>query len=210
MVVHNGPLLREAPMNVRALDENGKPVDWWFIYKVPRLSKSPGANAAKLESATGYEYVYYDPKSGDLKASGFRIDRNEGALNHTLDSVFKKPAATTGWILYNDEMPLEADRRDDGNLGHSKGVIAFDTKSKTGFWLLHSWPKYADPGAKGMPVPTYGQTYLCISLDLETAASLAAQMVNHQEAQVYLPHLPATLPKASDLYRLTQRIDPNT
>ena len=43
-------------MNVSALDESGRPVDWWFIYKVPQLSA--GANN---DSASGYEYVYYDP-----------------------------------------------------------------------------------------------------------------------------------------------------
>ena len=196
-------------MRVCALDEKGKPVDWWFIYKVPKLSQAPAAAGKKTVSATGYEYAYYDPRTGTLSASDFRIDKGQGALNATLDAVFRKPAATTGWILYNDEMPADADRRDDGNLGHSKGVIAFDIKSKTAFWLLHSWPKYADPSAKGVPVPTYGQTYLCISIDLDTAAKLAAQMVNHQEPQVYLPHMPAALPKSSDLYRLTQRIDPN-
>ena len=196
-------------MKVCALDERGKAVDWWFMYKVPKLSQAPTAKGTKATDATGYEYAYFDPKAETLQASDFRIDRNEGALNHTLASVFSKPAATTGWILYNDEMPADADRRDDGNLGHSKGVIAFDVKTRTGFWLLHSWPKYADPGAKAAPVPTYGQTYLCISIDLDTAAQLALQMVNHQEPQVYLPHVPSTLPKSNDLYRLTQRIDPN-
>ena len=43
-------------MEISALDESGEPVDWWFIYKVPQLSA--GANGT--ESATGYEYVYYD------------------------------------------------------------------------------------------------------------------------------------------------------
>lgn len=43
-------------MKVSALDESGKPVDWWFIYKVPQLSSGSGTS----DKATGYEYIYYD------------------------------------------------------------------------------------------------------------------------------------------------------
>ena len=32
------------------------------------------------------------------------------------------------------------------------------------------------PGATGMPTPIYGQTFLCLSLALATAESIAAQM----------------------------------
>jgi deoxyribonuclease-2 len=39
-------------MQISVLDENGGPVDWWFLYKVPKLTK-----AADSVSATGYEYV---------------------------------------------------------------------------------------------------------------------------------------------------------
>jgi deoxyribonuclease-2 len=47
--------LKNKIMKVSALDENGKPVDWWFMYKVPQLSAGAGT-----DNATGYEYVYYD------------------------------------------------------------------------------------------------------------------------------------------------------
>ena len=42
-------------MTISALDESGKAVDWWFIYKVPKLTQD-----ADSDSATGYEYVYFD------------------------------------------------------------------------------------------------------------------------------------------------------
>jgi deoxyribonuclease-2 len=193
-------------VKVSALDENGKAVDWWFIYKVPQLSK--GSNN---DQTSGYEYAYYDSAIDQLpdkmkrkvEISPNRIDKGVGALNLTLDSVFNKPAATTGWILYNDEMPEVAKLRDDGNLGHTKGVIAFDTATKTGYWLLHSWPKFAEPAAKADPTPKYGQTYLCISLDLATASKIAALMATHQEPQTYLPR-PGNLPKTDPLFLLTQ------
>jgi deoxyribonuclease II len=191
-------------MNISALDENGKTVDWWFAYKTPKLAKD--ANSA---SATGYEYIYYDPNIGKVVKSPYLLTSGRGALDLTLKSVFGKPAATTGWILYNDEMPAGAKRTDAGNLGHTKGVIAFDSASKTAFWLLHSWPQFADPQATTMPTPIYGQTFLCLSLDLATANKIADQMANHQEPQVYLQRVPASLDKNDPLYRLTQTLQPN-
>jgi deoxyribonuclease-2 len=192
-------------MILSPLDENGKPVDWWFLYKVPKLTKGPNS-----DSATGYEYVYYDRKIGKILRSQNQLTDDTGALKLTLNSVFATPDVTTGWILYNDEMPASANRKDNGALGHTKGVIAFDMASKTAFWLLHSWPKYADPGAVGMPTPMYGQTYLCIALDLDTAAQVAAQMSNHQEPQTYLPRIPTSLAQDNALYRLSQPLDPNS
>src|SRR6185437_13297731 len=97
-----------------------------------------------------------------------------------------------GWILYNDETPDAAKITDDGNLGHTKGVIAFDVESKTAWWLLHSWPKFAEPKTKRDPTPMYGQTYLCLTLGLEAVSDIALQMSGHQEPQTYQCRTPAT------------------
>jgi deoxyribonuclease-2 len=195
--------LKGENMRISALNESGQPIDWWFIYKVPNLTKD-----AQTDSATGYEYVYFDSNSNQALKSPYRLDQGKGALNLTLDSVFKKPDATTGWILYNDEKPAGAPGSDDGNLGHTKGAIAFDTGSKTAFWLLHSWPKYAAPGTVGMPTPMYGQTFLCISLAIDMANKIAAQMSTHQEPQCYLPRA-ASLGKADPLFALTRPLPAN-
>ncbi len=198
-------MTNKKPNNsISALDENGKPVDWWFAYKVPKLGK-----AANAPTATGYEYIYYDPVIGKVVQSPNLLTDGKGALDLTLKAVFGKPADTTGWILYNDEMPASAKRRDSSSFGHTKGVIAFDTASKTAFWLLHSWPKFSDPNATTMPTPEYGQTFICISIDLVTAGKIAGLMANHQEPQVYLPRTPPTLDKQDPLFKLTQKIDTN-
>jgi deoxyribonuclease-2 len=187
-----------------ALDENGKPVDWWFLYKVPQLAKD-----AKSASATGYEYVYYDRQVGKLARSPNRLTDGKGALDQTLATVFAQKSPTVGWILYNDEKPADAGGPDNGALGHTKGVIAFDLANQTAFWLIHSWPKYADPGAKGLPTPEYGQTFLCLTIDLATAGKLATQMASHQEPQVYLPRKPDKLAKSDPLYLITEALNAN-
>lgn len=195
-------------MKVSALDESGNPVDWWFMYKVPQLGK--GANT---DQATGYEYIYYDSKidknpvaQRNVVKSPFLISGGKGALNNTLDSVFKffkNPPAGTGRLLYNDEMPPSTDKKDDAQKGHTKGVIAFDTGTGTAYWLLHSWPKFTDPDATNDPTPKYGQTYLCLSITLDTARKLASQMSVHQEPQIYFPN-PANLPNTDPLSVLMQ------
>ncbi|GAB2846384.1 deoxyribonuclease II family protein [Pseudoduganella ginsengisoli] len=191
-------------MEISALDENGNAVDWWFAYKVPKMAQD-GNTAA----ATGYEYVYYDPNIGKVVQSANVLTDGKGALDLTIASIFSNPADSTGWILYNDEMPADAQRADSSSFGHTKGVLAFDTASKTALWLLHSWPKYADPKSADMPTPIYGQTFLCVSLDLATAGKIAAQMANHQEPQVYLTRVPSGLDQADPLYALTQTLNPN-
>ena len=191
-------------MTISARDEHGNPVDWWFAYKIPKLTKD-----AETSSAVGYEYLYYDPNISKVIRSPNLLTDNVGALDVTLDTLFDNADATTGWVLYNDEMPPEAKRIDSSNFGHTKGVLAFDTGSKTGFWLLHSWPKFADPHAPEMPTPIYGQTFICISVDMATASRIAEQMISYQEPQVYLPHIPASLDKQDPLYLLTQPLNPD-
>lgn len=187
-----------------AIDDNGVPVDWWFAYKVPQMAK----DATSL-SATGYEYVYYDPVSRVCARSPHVMGDGGGALDLTLRAVFANPTASTGWILYNDEMPASVHRTDSGSLGHTKGVIAFDVESNTAFWLLHSWPKYADPGVAGMPTPMYGQTFMCISLTLQTASEIAAQMSQCQQPQTYAPRIPDSLDRNSPLFLLSQAVNAN-
>jgi deoxyribonuclease-2 len=192
-------------MNISALNEAGKPVDWWFLYKVPKLNKKAGTDATP--SAVGYEYVYFDGVQNKVTFSPNKLNDGKGALDLTLSALFANKDASTGWILYNDEMPAGTGEKDDGLLGHTKGVIAFDVASKTAIWLLHSWPKYAEPGAKTMPTPIYGQTFLCLSIDLATASAIAQQMAVYQQPRIYLPHLPAALAKSDPLYALTQPLN---
>jgi len=190
-------------MDVSTLDENGKPVDWWFIYKVPQLTQD-----AASDSATGYEYVYFDANSARPVKSANLLTQNTGALNMTLNSVFRNPGASTGWILYNDEMPSLANAKDSGEFGHTKGVLAYDSDTKSAFWLLHSWPKFAAPGSAVMPTPEYGQTFLCVSLSLDTANQIAAQMANHQEPQCFLPRPATGLADTAPIIALTKPLKP--
>lgn len=160
-------MVKNKSKEISALDENGKPVDWWFAYKIPKLGKT-----ADKPSTTGYEYVYYDANIKKVVKSPNLLTDGKGALDLTLKSIFESKSDTLGW-------------------------------------LLHSWPKYADPNATAMPTPMYGQTFICISLDMETASKIAAQMINHQTPQVFLPKMPKDLDKNDPLFKLSRPYDTN-
>lgn len=186
-------------MSLSALNESGAPTDWWFIYKVPKLTQS-----AKNDSATGFEYAYFDDKAKKVDRSKTTLDKHDGALARTLQSVFNSNSKTAGWILYNDELPPGADKgTDNHNLGHTKGMLGFDTASGTGFWLIHSWPKYTAPHLAGAPAPQYGQTFLCLSLSIDTIREIAKVMPHHHQPQCYLPQA-ANLKKGDPIFDLTR------
>ena len=196
-------------MNISALDEKGSPVDFWFLYKVPQQTQDMGGG--KTDTATGYEYLYYDQKTGKAQMSPYDLgqDQGKGSLHLTLDSIFKNPGTGTGWVLYNDEMPQDAGGADNSKWGHTKGVIAFDLDTNSAIWLVHSWPKYVDTAATSMPTPIYGQTFLCLSLDVKTANDIARQMATNQQPQFYMPRIPGKMDKSSPLYALTLPLSPS-
>jgi hypothetical protein len=78
-------------MQVTALDEADKKVDWFFIYKVPQLSAG-----ATTDKATGYEYVYYDSSidqqltvnNRNIVKSPYVLNSDQRALNKTLEEDF--------------------------------------------------------------------------------------------------------------------------
>src|SRR5262249_29521632 len=148
------------------LNESGKPVDWWFMYKVS--SKSESATARK---ATGGEYVYFDAdeakKNAKLALSPDLVDKNHGALFNTLNVLYRPAAHANnqlGFFCYNDESPVTGAVVDDR--GHTKGVLAFDLGTNSGFWLVQSTPKFPIPNKYSFPKTgmEMAQTFLCVTL----------------------------------------------
>lgn len=174
-------------MQLSAMDENGNPVDWWFMYKVSGKSKA-GAGI----KITGTEYVYFDsnaPASAKLALSPHHVNL-DGALPNTLKQCYVEEGASTqhlGWFYYNDENPITGQVV--GSRGHTKGVLAFDLGTNTAFWLVQSTPKFPPKGAYSFPnsgLPN-AQTLLCITLqDATVAQRIANQMFAAQQPNVYL------------------------
>ena len=169
---------------LNVIGDSGKPVDWWFIYKVSKESQTTSS-----QPVTGGEYAYFDSEmakqsSAKLVLSPNRIGNNQGALYDTLSPLFgdaAKANKSLGWFCYNDEDHLDPRGKGTGpeDRGHTKGALAFDLKSKSAFWLIHSVPLF--PLTAQFQYPGTGfkeaQTMLCIQLaDADTAKDIAQLM----------------------------------
>jgi deoxyribonuclease-2 len=184
-----------------AIDDAGKAVDWWFAYKV--AAKSDAARTSQ-----GNDYLYFDANGAKTKSkpamSPCKIDAAQGALFHTLQQIYAEGAAKKpglGWYCYNDQNPDEKTGYKNpvnnaafkpgtsvGARGHTKGVLAFDMESNSGFWLIHSTPRFIIPEHFQFPATGLknAQSFLCISLpDAATAQKLAQQMYHCQQPNVY-------------------------
>ena len=186
---------RTKPGALSARDESGKPVDWWFIYKVSSESESSTG-----EPATGLEYVYFDStgakKNKGLALSPNRLDKKRGALYDTLNQLYSRTAKSSkrpGWFFYNDQYPPG---KVVSSRGHTKGALAFDLQSNSAFWLVQSTPNFPPSTHYGFPKTGHmmAQTYLCVTLkDADTAKNIAKQMYVAQQPNVYAKAIPAEL-----------------
>lgn len=173
-----------------AIGDAGTHVDWWFIYKVPKDARAASKTG---KPATGYEYVYFDSGSKALAGSKHLLNDKSNALWLTLEQFPVRAHPSCGAVFYNDEYPPQLHKSNDGDRGHCKGVLAFDTATNSAVWLLHSTPRFPAPGNFDFPVDEldYGQTYLCVTLkDAKTAESIAQQMTTQQGPQAYGSPLP--------------------
>lgn len=168
-------------MQLSAIDNTGKPVDWWFMYKV--AGRAHG-------NVKGIEYLYYDANDeknkAHLKYTSYDVSKN-GALFNTLNQIYTAGNnPKMGWWFYNDENPITNEISSER--GHTKGVLAFDLETNTAFWIILSVPLFPTP--KTYTYPQTGidmaQTILCITLkDADVAKSLANQMYMAQHPNVY-------------------------
>lgn len=178
-----------------SIDDNGNPVDWWFIYKV--AGKAVASDGSK---ATGNEYIYFDSSASEEKklmlSPNLISDSSKGAVSNTLNQIYNNlDDPDLGWFFYNDEDPITG--KTNSERGHTKGVLCFNLATDSAFWLIHSAPKFPLQGNYGFPHTATGnaQTFLCITLkDAETAKAIATQMYTAQQPNVYLASkVPASL-----------------
>lgn len=191
-----------------------KPVDWWFMYKLPHGQIVTRANHAETSSPDpvssnldGFSYLYFDSGSASkLALSPHKLGQGAGALHSTLDSIFsaaEEEGSEIGWLLYNDEIPDT--HKNDESKGHCKGILAFNRQDNSGLWILHSTPRFPVPGSAAFPEDEhiYAQTYIGITLDsYEAANAIAGQMLSQQHPQVYAYRLPDTQTIKDDIYHL--------
>lgn len=173
-------ILATAEAAPACLDHDGNSVDWYFIYKQPN----------------GFNYAYHDAKQSSTTLSveqGRQLANTvNNPLGKTLHQVYEHKK-DYGYMLYNDEDPI-TDKKTGSGTAHAKGVMAADS-SGSGFWLIHSVPKFPDLTTKDFTwkaSTTYGQSFLCINLD-KTHMDAAAKQMQYAKVQVFEHGMPSSI-----------------
>ncbi|XP_060531435.1 deoxyribonuclease-2-alpha isoform X2 [Cylas formicarius] len=171
-------------------DEKNEPVDWFVIYKFPK------ENHAIKPINQGLGYMYLTSKVYTTWMLSVKtINDTNSMVAYTLSPLYDVKDKLT-YILYNDESPYGPKT---STKGHTKGIVMAENYG--GFWLIHSVPhfphslnhyQYPETGIH------YGQSFLCVSLDLENLNTVGLQLQYNEVpifAQNILEDLAKTIPE---------------
>ncbi|XP_059352361.1 deoxyribonuclease-2-alpha-like isoform X2 [Daphnia carinata] len=186
-----------ATASLSCRTEDGQPVDWFVLYKLPATT------TAKATDGRAYVYRTSASTEGDDGSTWIfsqqSIDSAGSLPGQTLEPIYNVPEHVVSehndvderlLLMYNDEFPNGTSSE---LAAHAKGVVAFDGQS--GFWLVHSVPRFPSaPGGDRSPETRtnysypanglrYGQTMLCVSLPFNQADLIGEQL------QYYHPYI---------------------
>lgn len=143
-----------------------EPVDWFIVYKLPRL---PYSIDPFIANGTGYIYLDSSSSVDQWHLSSESITSSLSLTGLTLQSLYN--SKENSFMFYNDQPPNHPFSL---IYGHSKGVLAFHDQTQTGFWLVHSVPHFPSTIEQGYGYPdsgrVFGQTMLCITLNVSAAS----------------------------------------
>jgi deoxyribonuclease II len=163
-------------------DESGNLLDWFYLYKIPSHLENDGS------SNSGMNYLFITPSSSDQWTLSQRLMNDSSSMpGLTLSPVYEKKDENLV-MMYNDEPPTG---QTDGTRGHTKGVVVANDIS--GFWLVHSVPKYPPAPEEGYNYPhsglPYGQSFLCMSFTGDQMGKIGNQLI-YNEPHFYSSHVP--------------------
>jgi len=153
------------------IDDDGNAVDWFYAYKLPENSSQ---SQEAISWGDGFVYLLSSGSASSWTFSDSAAGYDDSMMGRTLHPIYLSGRDDLVYVLYNDEKP---DDSTSSSRGHTKGVVVLDQDS--GFWLIHSVPKYPPVTADGYSYPssgcTYGQTYLCITFNTADADVIGTQ-----------------------------------
>ncbi|XP_071491439.1 plancitoxin-1-like [Diadema antillarum] len=184
---------------ITCMDPSGNPVDWFIVYKLPRDSKSSDPLIKE-----GVAHMYMDVNNQFFSRSTVSLKDTNQAVARTLQQIYKNhQSQDVVYVMYNDAFP---NGKTYSRGGQTKGDLAFDQKS--GFWLIHSVPKFPDNSDQSYVWPsnaeTYGQSMLCISMKTSEFVKVAHQLL-YNNPLVYDANIPQAFRlKFHDLLSVTE------
>uniref|UniRef100_V5H1F8 Putative deoxyribonuclease ii n=2 Tax=Ixodes ricinus TaxID=34613 RepID=V5H1F8_IXORI len=176
--------------NVYCKNEKGQDVDWFVVYKLPKMQKS----LDNYETPKGEEIAYYDSnnKHGKTKywtRGTYDIYDPRNPVANTLRPLYEKQKKIKdlAYVAYNDQAP-EGFNGTKG--GHSKGILMVGTTNTV--WLQHSVPRFPRLHHGEYRYPKNGrenaQLFLCVTFSAKESTDIIAQHLRVQYANVYQKH----------------------
>ncbi|XP_074600852.1 deoxyribonuclease-2-beta-like [Brevipalpus obovatus] len=166
-------LLPSSSYTLQCKDEDGKSVDWFIAYKLPKHEQNN-------DPYTGLKYVYSSSEltSSSWVAGKYPITDEKSIFAQSLSSLYGAHSSKLNFLLYSDQPP----KGEPGSgRGHSKGALLFDQDS--GLWLTHSVPGFPiDPeSGSHYEYPTTGipngQSLLCISFKTKSLEDITTNLL---------------------------------
>ncbi|XP_017470884.1 PREDICTED: deoxyribonuclease-2-alpha [Rhagoletis zephyria] len=159
---------KNAASKVVCRDEDGAPVDWFYLYKLPRIHSQYGAK----RNSSGFNYLYISSNNYDA----WRLSTHEVTSTASMPGKLLQPLFDDERVLivaYNDQKP---NSNSSTPKAHAKGLLATDGESAV--WLVHSVPRYPDIPVYKYPLTggRYGQSFLCMSLLASEVDKVATQL----------------------------------
>eukprot|EP00111_Clytia_hemisphaerica_P012202 TCONS_00035821-protein len=161
------------------IGKNGKPVDMYVLYKLPKIYWQDVPEYVKDGSA----YAYLDNEDMEFTLSPTLITSPQSVAGLTLNQVYdayENRATPSGQahLFYNDANLDINDDSYNSKWGHTKGAMAFD--QQIGFWMIHSVPHFPDFAKNGYSYPSsghkYGQMFFCMTLNSSAINDVGLQL----------------------------------
>lgn len=180
----------QSTNRLQCRDENNEPVDWYVLYKIPKITQSSNP---MIREGVAYLYMTSHSIGEGWKLSKQDVTSKSSIPGYTLAPLYEGNNESALWVLYNDKPP---DKSSNGKYGHCKGVVM--ANKEQGFWLVHSVPSFpSTPNTDEEPQPTaevipdryydypisgkmYGQSFLCISVDKDQFNVIGQQLMYNQ------------------------------
>ncbi|XP_078545363.1 deoxyribonuclease-2-alpha [Lissotriton helveticus] len=164
--------LWSASASISCYNDDGQPVDWFIIYKLPRVKRGP--------PETGMMYKYQDSSTGGWVDGKSLMNSTAVAVGRTLLQLYKSSqnqSEDLAYVLYNDQPPPEELSGTIG--GHTKGVVLLDRTQ--GFWLVHSTPRFPPAAKDHYSWPENGlrngQSFLCVTYSYAQFKNIGTQLL---------------------------------
>ncbi|XP_049806223.1 plancitoxin-1 isoform X1 [Schistocerca nitens] len=178
--------------SVRCVDEENNAVDWYVIYKLPKIKASDNV---LIRNGLAYLYMTSNASKGWVLSSK-SVNSTDSLPGRTMSQLYESclnQNSSLLWLIYNDE-PVNGTSSLD--LGHTKGVVVANMDG--GFWLVHSVPKFPHVPCTsqmyGYPATGlhYGQSFFCISMAAKSLDIVGEQLL-YNEPELYSSQIPFNL-----------------